>query len=228
MLHCVRYPGFRSPFRGRVRRHWQGLAELGHGAIQVVQLESADAGNRLVCGPAQGTAVRAGGAQAVQDSEEHRPFDIEAKAAVAEGVATAGEVPAALEDHGGPDDLGGGGVGVDLAGLVMGGRDRGVIGEAGAGAEEAVEGIYDLLADLGARPLAFVELEVDAHAVRFGADFIRFQSEGLCSVGATTLSDLVRSTTKLRPTGIRNRAATPKDPPSCKPKIKQYTAGDWH
>ena len=105
----------------------------------------------------------------MQDGEEHRSFEIEAEAAVADGVATVGDAPEALEDQCGPDDPGGGAIGVTLAGLVMGGQDRGILGEAGVGAKEAVEGIDDLLADLGARTLPFDELEVGALAVGFGA-----------------------------------------------------------
>ena len=58
--------GMRAGLLVRVR---QGLAEPGHGAVQVLQLEIA-AGERLVGHPGQGAAIGAGGGEAVQDGEE--------------------------------------------------------------------------------------------------------------------------------------------------------------
>ena len=119
----------------------QRLAQPGHGAVEMVQVEGGAAVDGLVGKPAGGLAVGAGGEQAMQDGEEHGAFDVELEAAggegAAEGLVATGEFPERFEHESGPEDAGAGAGG---EGGVAGSEDGGVFGEAGGGEEQAVEG----------------------------------------------------------------------------------------
>src|SRR5262249_39772209 len=155
------------------------LAEPGHGAVEVVQVQLLGAVEGVVALPAVGGAVTAGGAQAVQDGEEDGAFDGGLEAAlrqeVAEHVAAARPLPEAPEDEGRADAAGGDDGGLTV---LVGGQHEGLLGEAGTGDEEGVElaglleeveaaeGAEDALPGAAAVPEVLDELEVAAGAGR--------------------------------------------------------------
>ena len=150
----------------------QGLAEPGHDAIQLLQVEGGGAVDGLVGDPLQSAAVGSGSEQGVQHGEEDGAFGVEAEAAAdegaAQGVTATGELPQALADEGG---------------------DGGMLGEARAGEQEAVEDAAGLeqdpaaerpdvaLADLGAGASILDEVELAELSVGLGAGS---RGEGSC------------------------------------------------
>ena len=158
----------------------QWLAQPGHGAVQMLQLQVLPAAGHLVAGPAQGAAIRARGAEPMQDGEEHGALEIEAEAAPAQGGAqrgaAAGEVPEPLEDQAGAE------VEADGIGVVGGAEHGRLLGELGAVGEQAFEGAGageavvaaevgdDALADLGAHAEGLDDLQIGMLAVGFEAE----------------------------------------------------------
>ena len=116
------------------------LAEPTHRAIEVMEVEVGDARDDHVVSPLLGSAVGAGVEQAMQDAQEDRAFEVELELAVLrqflDHALAAGLPPQAFEGEGRAELAGG-----DLGGLavVEGGEHDGGGGEAGAGAQQAVD-----------------------------------------------------------------------------------------
>src|SRR6267142_3335150 len=174
---------------GAARRERRGgalvvefLAEPGHGAIQVMQVQRLGARDRVVGFPLIGGAVAAAGEQAVQDGEEDRPFDRELEAAIGaelldHGLATGvaqepleGEHRAQAVDA---DDR--------ALTLAVGGQEQDLLREAGPGGEQGIELARlleaiqptqrheDALPGAAVAPVVFDDLEVGPWAGVFGA-----------------------------------------------------------
>ena len=158
----------------------QFLAEPGHGAVEVLEAEVGGAVDGLIGEPLGGAAVRAGGAQAVQDGEEDGALDIEAEAAGEEGgvqgVTAAGALPEAFEEERGAEDTA-----LGAGAQVLGGEDAGVRGVTGGGGGEAVEetgvleaveaaeGGEEALADFAVAAAVLDKLDIAVFADGFGA-----------------------------------------------------------
>ncbi|HUL05021.1 MAG TPA: hypothetical protein VLV76_01740 [Candidatus Acidoferrum sp.] len=105
-----------------------------------MEVEVGDARDDHVVSPLLGSAVGAGVEQAMQDAQEDRAFEVELELAVLrqflDHALAAGLPPQAFEGEGRAELAGG-----DLGGLavVEGGEHDGGGGEAGAGAQQAVD-----------------------------------------------------------------------------------------
>ena len=119
---------------------WQWIAEPGHGAIHVMQIEVVFAIDEVVGFPALAGPITAGGAQAMQDGKEEGAFDGEIEGAVGQELAkdllATGLLPEALKDERGADMLA-----RDRWHLTtfMGGQEQDMFSETSAGGEQAIE-----------------------------------------------------------------------------------------
>ena len=118
----------------------QLLAQPGHGAVELVQGETVDAGDGVVGQPLLAGPVRARDHEPVQHGREHRALDRELEAAPGEQVlddgAAAGLLPQAPEQQGCSDararEL------IRVAGRELG-QDHGALGVAGDRTGQALE-----------------------------------------------------------------------------------------
>jgi hypothetical protein len=161
----------------------QHFAEPGHGPVEVVQFQAARLGDGVVFFPFVGGAIAAGLQQAVQHREEEGSFDREFETPFAQKRCqdrpAAALFPEPLEDQ---DRTQAPAARRRQASLGVLRQDQELVGEAGPGVEQAVDGAAlleivessqggeDALARSAVLPVVFDDLEIGAWAGLLGAE----------------------------------------------------------
>ena len=118
----------------------QLVAQPGHGAIHVVQLQVVGTVDQVILFPALAGAVAARGAEAVQDRQKHgalnRELEMPYRQQIAEDLLASALLPESLENERWPNALR---LNHGNLAVAVRGQEQDVLRETGTGGEQAVE-----------------------------------------------------------------------------------------
>jgi hypothetical protein len=158
----------------------QRLAEETHRAVQVVQRQLLDAGDRLLAHPALGGAVAAADEQAMQHGHEYRALERELESSLAQQVVqdrvNARLLPQPLEDQRRADAARAGG---DALAATMRAEHGELVGEAAQGGQQTVELARGLELIESSQPMQHALLDAAVYALALNQQKVGSSGSGL-------------------------------------------------